>query len=64
MCSYMCLSKNSNNDETFIFNKFNLKRSTKKNILGINIDQKITFTSHIKTLCTKAGQKLSPFSTI
>ena len=64
MCSYMCLSKNNNNDETVNFNKFNLKRSTKKNILGINIDQKITFTSHIKTLCTKAGQKLSPFSTI
>ena len=34
------------------------EKNNKETILGIKIDQKLTFSSHIKTLCTKAGQKL------
>ena len=40
-CSYMCFSKN-NDDDTFNFNEFNLKNRNKETILGIKIDRKLT----------------------
>ena len=45
-CSCMCLRKH--NDDTF----------NKETILEIKINRKLTFSSHIYTLRTKAGQKL------
>ena len=36
--------------------------NSKEVILGITIDNKATFDSHIKTLRWKAGQKLSALS--
>ena len=57
-CSYMCLDKNNNDDHTSSLNAFNLKNSNKETILGIKIDRKLTLNSHIKTLYTKACQKL------
>ena len=57
-CSYLYQGKDNNADDTFSFNEFNLKDNNKKTILGINIDRKLTFSSHIKALCTKASQKL------
>ena len=53
----MCLGKNSNDDDTFTFNVFNLKNNSKVTIPGRKIYQTFTFNSHIKTLCTKGGQK-------
>ena len=38
--------------------------NSKEVILGITIDNKLTFDSHIKSMCRKAGQKLSALSRI
>ena len=46
-CCYMCLGKHNNND-TFSFNGLNLKNNNKEINLGIKINQKPTFSSHIK----------------
>ena len=55
---YMCMGKNSDDNDTLSLNEFNLKNSDYEIILGITIEQKLTFTKHIKNLCKKAGQKL------
>ena len=39
--------------------KLTLRNSNKEEILGIIIDRKLTFHQHIKSICRKAGQKLS-----
>ena len=57
VASYTCLGKN-NDDDASSFNEFSLKNSDEETILGIKINPKLTFNSHIKTLCTKAGQIL------
>ena len=41
-----------------------LENSKEEVILGITIDNKLTFDSHIKSMCRKAGQKLSALSGI
>ena len=41
-----------------------LENSKEEVILGITIDNKLTFDSHIKSMCRKAGQKLSALSRI
>ena len=52
--NYMCQGKNSNIDDALIFNECNLKTSNEETILGIAIDQKLSFNSHIITIkdCT------------
>ena len=52
------MGKNSDDNDTLSLNEFNLKNSDYEIILGITIEQKLTFTKHIKNLCKKAGQKL------
>ena len=64
-CSYMCFGKNNNDSDTLAFNKFNLKNNDKETNLGMKINQKLSFNSHIKPLCTKEGQKLcAPLRTL
>ena len=41
-----------------------LENSKEELILGITIDSKLTFDSHIKSICRKAGQKLISLSRI
>ena len=41
-----------------------LENSKEEVILGITIDSKVTFDGDIKTMCQKAGQKLSALSRI
>ena len=55
-CRFMCLGKDTRN-ETFIFNGVVMKNSKEQKILGVTIDNKLTFKSHIKNLCKKASQK-------
>ena len=50
--------KKSDNSDTVSSNDFNLKNSDYEIILGITINQKLTFSKHIKNVCKKAGQKL------
>ena len=54
----MCLRKNYT-DDTLIHNGKKFKNSKEETILGVTIDNKLTFDSYVKRLCKKAGQKLS-----
>ena len=55
----MCLGKNVDDNEVFNFNGLTIKSSKEVEILGINIDSNKNFNSLIKSICRKAGQKLS-----
>ena len=54
----MCIGK-SCTDDTFIHNGKMFQNNKEETILGIIIDNKLTFDSHINRMCKKAGQKLS-----
>ena len=56
-CHCMSLGKNTRN-ETFIFKGLVMKTSKKHKILGVAIDNKLTFKSHINNLYKKASQKV------
>ena len=49
-------------DDTFLHNGKKFKNSKKETILGVIIDNKLTFDSHINRMCKKVGQKLSALS--
>ena len=53
----MCLEKNSVSD-LLRFCGDNLETSKLETVLGIQINNKSNFETHIKSLCTKASQKL------
>ena len=53
----MCLGKNTES-ETYFFNNTEIKNSNEEKILGIIIDNKLKFKSHVKNLCKKASQKI------
>ena len=53
----MCIGRNTENDK-FKFDNLLLEKSKEVVVLGITIDKKLTFDSHIKNICRKAGQKL------
>ena len=44
------------------FNNLTIKSSKEVEILGIKIDNNLNFNNHIKSICRKAGQKLSRIS--
>ena len=47
---YMCVGKNRDDNDTLSLYKFNSKNSDYEIILGITIDQELTFNKHIKNL--------------
>ena len=53
----MCLGKDRKN-ETFTFNNLIFNNSNEEKTLGIAIDNKLTFKSHITILCKKTAQKI------
>ena len=55
-CHFMCLGNNTEN-ETFLFHNILMKNSKEQKILGVTIDNKLNFKSHISELCKKASQK-------
>ena len=55
-CHFMCLSKNTQN-ETYFFNNTEMEDSIEEKILGITIDNKLKFKSHVKNLCKKVWKK-------
>ena len=57
-CHYACTRKNTEGD-TFKFDHVCLDSSKEHIILGINIDNKLTFDNHIKGTWQKDGQKLN-----
>ena len=62
-CHFMCLGKNTEN-ETFIFKDTIMNNSKEEKILGVTIDNRLTFSSHIRELCKKASHKISALSGI
>ena len=56
-CHYMCIGKNTKNGK-FGFDNLILENSKEEVVLGVTIDNKLTFDSHMKNICRKAGQKL------
>ena len=57
----MCIGKNCA-DGTFLHNGKKFRNSKEEIILGVIIDNKLSFDSHIKRICKKAGQRLSAIS--
>ena len=55
----MCLGKNLADNEVLNFNNLIIKSSKEVEISGIKIDNNLNFNNHIKSICRKAGQKLS-----
>ena len=53
----------SNNDNVLGLDEFTLKTSDEF-MLGITIDWKLIFSKYIKSLCKRAGQKVSSLSPI
>ena len=56
-CHYMCIGRNTENDK-FEFDNLLLENSKEEVVLGVTIENKLTFDSHIKNICREAGQKL------
>ena len=52
-CHYMCIGRNTENDK-FEFDNLLLENSKEEVVLGVTIDNKLTFDSHIKNFCRKA----------
>ena len=57
-CHYMSFGKDVVKGILEFFD-VELKSSKLETVLGIEIDQKLTFNCHVKTLCSKAAKKLS-----
>ena len=55
---FMCICRDGEN-ETFNFKDVCYKNSKEEVILGITINNKLNFDSHIRKMCKKSGQKLN-----
>ena len=62
-CHYMCLRKDAVSDLLQLSGE-EVKESEPETVLGIEIYNKLNFESHIKTLCSKASQKLGALQRI
>ena len=56
-CHFMCIGRDGEN-ETFTYKDVCYKNSKEEVILGITIDNKLNFDSHIRKMCKKSGKKL------
>ena len=61
-CHFMVLGKISNQDVTVNVGSSVIKNTKKEKLLGVMIDKKLTFETHINKLCKKAGNKLFALS--
>ena len=53
----MRLGQNTAN-ETFVYEYTEMKNSKEEKILGVIIDNKLRFKSHVKNLCKKSSRKI------
>ena len=60
---FMFLGKNTEN-ETFMFKGTIMNNSKEEKILGVTVDNRLTFRSHIRNLCKKSFSKISALSRI
>ena len=54
---YMCIGRNTKNGK-FEFDHLFFKNNKEEVVLGVTIDNKLTFDSHVKNICRKVVQKL------
>ena len=59
----MCHGKNTEN-ETFVFKDIIMNNSKEEKIFGVTVDNRLTFSSHIRKLCIKNSQKISSLKRI
>ena len=57
-CHSICLGNNTEN-ETFLFHNIPMENSKEQKILGVIIDNKLSFKSHISEMCKKPSQKVA-----
>ena len=57
-CHFMVLGKSSNQDVTVNVGSSVIGNTDDEKLLGVMIDKKLTFETHINKLCKKAGNKL------
>ena len=55
-CRFMCFGKNTEN-LTFIFKDIIMNNSKEEKTLGVTIENRLTFSSHIRELCKKLLKK-------
>ena len=60
-CHFLC---NSNSEISLTIETKKIKNSKFKKLLGVKLDSKLNFNSHIHDICQKAGQKLNAISKI
>ena len=53
-----------NENDKFELDNLLLENSKEEAVLGVTIDNKLTFNSHVKGICRKPGQKLGALSRI
>ena len=61
-CHFMILGKSSNQDVTVNVGSSVIGNTEEEKVLGVMIDKKLTFETHINKLCKKAGNKLFALS--
>ena len=55
----MSIGKDTHDEDVFYYDNLTLKNSNEEEILEVTIDRKLTFYQQVKTMCRKAGQRLS-----
>ena len=60
-CHFMCLGNNTEN-ETFLFQNILMENNKEQKILGVLMDNKLNFKSHITELCKKTFWKIATLS--
>ena len=58
------VTANCDNKMSICVNNRNLTNNKCENLLGIKIDHKLNFNTHIDEICTKAGQRLNALSRV
>ena len=60
----MSTGKDTHDKDVFYYDNLTFKNKIEEEMLGVNIDRKLTFHQHIQKMYRKAGQKLSALLTL
>ena len=52
---FMSIGKGTHDEDVFYYDNLTLKNTNVVEILGVNIDIKLTFHQHIQKMCRKTG---------
>ena len=63
-CCFMSLGSNSDNSDLILEDSNKIPSSEENIALGITIDNKLTFYSHLKQLCKKVANKLNALTRV